>query len=149
MQLDLFQDGQGNTHHDMYTLSMTKEFANDIYSMHFQQKIDVLVIDSNFGKKLGNKKLEMYYEKEIYTFRKGYIFRYEIEILQFRKSPSRNIGKYTFGYRLMNVYQQKKETIEPVWNLIEPDKVYMEKEAIEELLKNYKRKDKYKFIERF
>lgn len=52
-------------------------------------------------------------------------------------------------YHLHDVYQQKQETIEPMWNILGRDKVYMDKKAIKVLLKNYKRKDVSKFVEKF
>ena len=91
----------------------------------------------------------MYYEKEIYTFSKGYIFRYEIYDLGFRKPSRSNQGCKYYVYRLRNVYQQKRETIEPMWYILGLDKICMDQKDIKALIKNYGRKDKYKFIERF
>ena len=149
MQLDLFLDSQGNTHHDMYTLSMSDEFASTIGAQYFKDKIKIIIIRSKYNIRFGNKIIKIPYESEFYTFRKGYIFRYVLGRVEIQKSYGCTRGYYCLMYHLHDVYQQKQETIEPVWNIIELDKVYMEKKVIKVLLKNYKRKDKYKFIERF
>lgn len=149
MQLAMFRDGKGNQYQDMYTLSMTDECANRIYTQYFEVKIKHLVINEKYGIRLGNKKATIPYEKELYTFRDGYIFRYEIEYVAFRKAAGINKGNYLHIYRLRNVYQQKEVTIEPMWNIMEQDRVYMDKKAIKALLKNYKRIDKYTFMQRF
>ena len=149
MQLDLFLDSQENTHHDMYTLSMTDKFASTIGAQYFKDKIKIIIIRSKYNIRFGNKIIKIPYESEFYTFRKGYIFRYVLGRVEIQKSYGCTRGYYCFMYHLHNVYQQKKETIEPMWNIFGRDKVYMDKKAIKILLKNYKRKDVSKFVEKF
>lgn len=149
MQLDLFLDGQGNTHHDMYTLSMTDKFASRIYSQYFEENIRRINIHVKHGIRLGYKKLIIPYEKELYTYRDGYIFKYEIDCIAYKKFTDIDKGSYVYIYYLSNVYQQKKETIESMWNIFERDRVYMDKKAIKVLLKNYKQIDVDEFIVKF
>ena len=149
MQLDLFQDSQGNKHQDMYTLSMTDEFASTIGAQYFKDKIKIIIIRSKYNIRFGNKIIKIPYESEFYTFRKGYIFRYVLGPVEIQKSYGCNKGYYSFMYHLHNVYQQKQETIESAWYIFGLDRMYMDKKAIKALLKNYKRIDKCTFIQRF
>ena len=149
MQMPRFRDGKGNQYQDMYTLSMSDEFARNIGGIHFfNDKIYNIIIRSKYNTRFGNKIIKIPYESEFYTFREGYIFRYVLGRVEIQKSYGCK-GHYCFMYYLHNVYKQKQETIESAWYIFGLDRMYMAKKDIRVLLKNYRRKDARKFVEEF